>query len=401
MSQIYGVANSESGPVRIWLAIIVLGIGAFSIVTTELAPIGLLSPIAEDLARSESVIGLTVTVYAWVGALSALLSTLWLGNIPRKPLLIALMLGLAVSNGVAMASTNYPTLLGARVIGAVFHGLFWAMIGALAAQIAPVRHVGLATSIVFGGVSAASVMGVPLATLVGHAEGWRVAFGTIAVLCFGAALAMAILVPSTKAEAPVGRKALLEVLHRRDLRGIYLATIFAVTAHFSAFTFIEPFLSSEVAMPGSTIAVMLFSFGVAGLVGNVLTGVFIDKYLKPVLALSLIALSVALVMLALFGESFNAVSLLGLIATWGAAIAIIFVGFQSWILRVAGESALPASAIYVSIFNAAIGTGAMVGAWVLGWAGLSGVVGFAGVAAAISIILIALRRAPTRRNHDH
>lgn len=396
MSYSISATDNESGLARTWLAIVVLGVGAFSIVTTELAPIGLLSPIAGDLARSEAAIGLTVTVYAWVGAVSALLSTLWLGKIPRKPLLIALMLGLAVSNGVAMASSNFPTLLGARIIGAVFHGLFWAMIGALAAQIAPARHVGLATSIVFGGVSAASVMGVPLATLIGQNEGWRVAFGAIATLCFCAALAMVILIPATRAEAPVGFDAFKDVIRRGDLRAIYAATAFAVIAHFAAFTFIEPFLSNEAAVSGSMVAVMLFSFGAAGLAGNVLTGMFIDKFLKPALALSLIAMSVALLVLALVGKDLGISSLLVLVVVWGAAIAIVFVGFQTWILRIAGEAALAASAIYVSIFNAAIGTGAMVGARVLGWIGLSGVVGFAGVAAAISIILIALCRAPAK-----
>ncbi|MEA3252596.1 MAG: MFS transporter [Pseudomonadota bacterium] len=396
MTQFISATRTESGLIRTWLAIVVLGVGAFSIVSTELAPIGLLTPIAGDLGRSEAAIGLTVTAYAWIGAVSALLSTLWLGKIPRKPLMIGLMLGLAISNGVAMASNAFPMLLGARVIGAVFHGLFWAMIGALAAQIAPARHVGLATSIVFGGVSAASVLGVPLAALIGQSEGWRVSFGAIGTLCFAAALAMAALIPSVEAEAPVGRQALTEVLRRGDLRGIYLATAFAVTAHFAAFTFIEPFLSTTAYVSGSMVAIMLFSFGAAGLIGNVLTGFFIDKYLKPVLALALIAMSTALIGLALFGEGLAVGALMAMVVLWGAAIAIIFVGFQAWILRIAGEAALPASAIYVSIFNAAIGTGAMVGAWILSHAGLLGLLGLAGAGGVISIGLIALCKAPSR-----
>lgn len=205
MSQSISATAPTPGLVRAWLAVLALGVGAFSIVTTELAPIGLLTPIATDLARSEATIGFTVTAYAWVGAASALLSTLWLGRIPRKPLIVSLMLGLSLSNGIAMAASTFPLLLGARIIGAVFHGLFWAAIGTLAAQIAPARYVGLATSIVFGGVSAASVLGVPLATLLGQAEGWRSAFGVIAVLSIATALAMASVVPSVAAEAPVGR----------------------------------------------------------------------------------------------------------------------------------------------------------------------------------------------------
>ena len=207
---------------------------------------------------------------------------------------------------------------------------------------------------------------------------------------------MAALIPNIKAEAPVGRQALAEVLRRTDLRGIYLATAFAVTAHFAAFTFIEPFLSNTAEMSGSMVAVMLFSFGVAGVVGNVLTGFFIDKHLKIVLALALTAMSAALASLSFFGEALAVEALIALLVLWGAAIAIIFVGFQAWILRVAGTAALPASAIYVSIFNAAIGTGAMVGAWILSHAGLQGLLSLAGIGGAIGIGLISLCRAPRR-----
>jgi hypothetical protein len=121
---------------RMWLAIVFLGIGAFTIVTTELAPIGLLSAIAQDIGRSESAIGLTVTLYAWIGAFSALLAAIALGRMPRKPLLIGLMLCLALSNGAAMAADGFGLLLTARACGAIAHGLFWAVIAASAAQIA-------------------------------------------------------------------------------------------------------------------------------------------------------------------------------------------------------------------------------------------------------------------------
>ncbi|MET3132357.1 putative MFS family arabinose efflux permease [Oxalobacteraceae bacterium GrIS 1.11] len=252
---------------RIWLAIVVLAIGTFSIVTTELAPIGLLSPIARDLAQSEAAIGLTVTAYAWIGALSALLSTVWLGSVPRKPLLIGLMLVLALSNGVVMVADSFSMLLAARIFGAVAHGFFWAVIGSFAAQIAPARHMGLAMSIVFGGVSAASVLGVPLATLLGQSSGWRCAFGAIGLISLVTAIVLMMVLPQKKMEiaSVSGKQALLKVLRRRDLWGIYLATAFSVTAHFAAFTFIEPFLKKVPGISLSMIAALLFSFGAAGL----------------------------------------------------------------------------------------------------------------------------------------
>lgn len=371
-----------------WLAITFLGVGAFTIVTTELAPVGLLSPVALELARSDATVGLTVTLYAWIGALSALASAFWVNQVPRKPLLIGLMLGLAISNAGAALGSNFEMLLLARALGAVSHGFFWAVIGACAAQIAPARHLGLATSIVFGGVSAASVVGVPLATLIGHAAGWRWAFGAIGVLSLGTALGLLFALPKLNPGAVVRGATLAAVLRRRDLIGIYMATAFAVTAHFAAFTFIEPFLSA-VPMGAAMVAAMLFGFGAAGLLGNVLTGVFIDRFLAPFLILALVALSAALIVLGHYGASFGIGGIATTLVVWGAAVAAIFVGFQTWILRIAGDAAMPASAVYVAIFNAAIGSGALLGAWIYTLAGSQTVITVAGLisAAAIAVVI--------------
>ena len=146
--------NTDS-PLRIWLAVIVLGIASFTMVTTEFAPIGLLSQIALDLGRDQASVGLTVTLYAWIGAASGLLSVVLLQKFPRKPLLIVLMLILSATNLAAMISHSFDGLLLARAVGAVVHGFFWAMAAAVASQIAPSHRMGVATAIIFGGISMA------------------------------------------------------------------------------------------------------------------------------------------------------------------------------------------------------------------------------------------------------
>ncbi len=378
---------------RAWLAVCLLGIGSFTIVTTELAPIGLLSPIASELGRSEATIGLTVTAYAWVGALSALASAFWLGGVRRKQLLVWLMVGLAISNGASLLASTFPLLIGARVFGAISHGLFWAVIGASAAQIAPAHRMGLAMSIVFGGVSAASVIGVPLATLIGQSAGWRWAFGAIAALSLAAALGLALALPAMKAEAVAGRAALAAVLRRRDLGGIYLATALSVTAHFAAFTFIEPLLATTPGLRATQVPALLFSFGVAGILGNVLTGVLIDRHLPRVLIGSLLTMCAALLAISQLGDQLGLIGVGAVLVVWGAAIAAIFVAFQTWVLRVAGEAAMPASAIYVAIFNAAIGSGALVGSAIYSRSGLSTVMWVSAAASGLTLLLmLKLRR---------
>ncbi|ATQ76857.1 MFS transporter [Massilia violaceinigra] len=375
---------------RMWLAIVILGIGAFTIVTTELAPIGLLSAIAHDIGRSESAVGLTVTLYAWIGAFSALLAAVALGRAPRKPLLIGLMLCLALSNGAAMLAGSFGLLLAARACGAVAHGLFWAVIAASAAQIAPPRHVGLATSIVFGGVSAASVLGVPLATLIGQESNWRIAFGAVGALSVLTAFGMLAVLPRLEqSQARDARAALGAVLRRADLWAIYLATAFAVTGHFAAFTFIEPFLREAPGMQATMVIALLFGFGAAGLAANFLTGIFIDRYLRPFLMLALALMTLSLMVLGMWGTLIGAAGIGAMLVLWGAAISAIFVGFQTWILRTAGAAAMPASAVYVAIFNAAIGSGAMLGAWVLSLSGFAAVMIVGGLGGAVSILLVA------------
>ena len=136
-------------PARVWIAVVALGICAFSIVTSELAPVGMLSALAADFHQTESGVGLAVTAYGWVGALAALLSGAMPTRISRKALLVGLMLILAFSCLAATRSYSMFALMSARMIGALAHGAFWALIGIVAAQLVPPHRLGLATAIIF------------------------------------------------------------------------------------------------------------------------------------------------------------------------------------------------------------------------------------------------------------
>ncbi|WP_459177312.1 MFS transporter [Ewingella americana] len=373
-----------------WLALIILALSTFTIVTTELAPIGLLTPMAKGLHQSESMIGLTVTLYAWVGAISALLSSLFLGNLPKKMLLLVLTLIILVSNSLCASVDSYSWLLAARVIGALAHGAFWAMIGATAVSMVPARYIGVATSVVFGGVSAASVFGVPLSNYIGLNLGWRPAFWLMSLLSVIAFFGIALIVPKVKSSSTLGLDALGRVLRSGALWKIYAATLLAITAHFAAFTFIEPWLHSINAVSASMIPVMLFVFGIAGLAGNFVTGMLIDKWLKPLVSLSVVLIAATLITLGQWGANLAAGQILALIVVWGLAVSGIFVGFQTWVLRLAGDNAFPASAIYVSFFNGAIGCGALAGAWLVSTLSIPVLMSIAGVAIALSLLLVAI-----------
>ncbi|WP_202301359.1 MFS transporter [Dryocola clanedunensis] len=395
--------NTEKSPqdmsLRSWLALFILALSTFTIVTTELAPVGLLTPIAEGLRSSEAAVGMTVSLYAWVGALSALFASVFLGNVAKKRLLLILTVILFLSNVLAATVNTYAVLLAARVLGALAHGAFWSMIGATAVSIVPAKYIGAATSIVFGGVSAASVFGVPVSNYIGIHLGWRQAFWLMAGLSVIAFVGISVLVPQITTKSAIGLEALKGVLKSSALWKIYTATLLAVTAHFAAFTYIEPWLNTQNALATSTIPVVLFIYGVAGLAGNFLTGMIIDKCLKATVSMSVLLICAVLIFLGLSGAALSDTAVFAAMVIWGVAVSGIFVGFQTWVLRLAEDKTFPASAVYVSFFNTAIGFGAFAGAWMVSAFSIPMLYIVSGAAIGLSVLLVAViptRVAPTQ-----
>ena len=377
-----------SSALRIWCAVSVLCMASFTMVTSEFAPIGLLSQISSDLGQPPSTVGLTVTLYAWIGAASGLLSN-WLNRwITRKTLLIALMLILAVSNGLAALSSDFSTLLGARAVGALAHGVFWAIVAATAAHIVPVHRMGLATSIVLGGITTATVMGVPLINLVGQYDGWRTAFVCLALMCVACAGAIALVLPTMQIQSLAKGIGFAAVLRRRDLLITYIITGLTAAAHFGAYTFVEPFIGQVPGITANLIAVLLFAFGAAGFLGNLLSALFIDRFLSAFILIALVAMALALVTLGIYGPLLGIAPVVILLVIWGVAISALFTGLQTWVLRIAGDHTVPATAIHTAVLNSAIGLGVIIGGEALDVAGFKGAMLSASVVIVPAIILM-------------
>ena len=357
---------------RVWSAVTVLCIASFAMVTSEFAPIGLLSQISADLAQEPARVGLSVTLYAWIGAVSGLLANSLSRWIARKPLMIALMLMLAASNALSAIAPEFAALLGARALGALAHGVFWATVAATATLIAPARQMGLATSIVLGGITLATVMGVPLVNLVGQYDGWRTAFACLALLCVASAGAIALVVPDLGLVAAAPGTGYVAVLRRRDLLITFVITGLTAAAHFAAYTFVEPFISQVRDVTPWLVAALLFAFGAAGFLGNLLSAIFIDRHLKPFILLALIAMAGALLTLGLLGPELNLLAVAALLMVWGVAISALFTGLQTWVLSIAGAHTVPATALHTAVLNGAIGLGVIIGGGALESIGLRG-----------------------------
>lgn len=352
-------------PLKLWIALIVLSLSSFAIVTTELAPIGLLSALAHDLNQSEAITGLIVTGYGWVAAISALCSIVLLIRFPRKMVLMIMLLILAISNIIVAYSSSFNMIFSARIIGAIAHGSFWALIGAVAYSLVPKHKLGLATSIIFSGVSVASILGVPLASYLTQLSSWRLAFEFLGLLSFIVCILILLFVPKIPDQAPLASGFFKKVLQHSTLNRLFILTALIISSHFAAFTFIEPFLSQIAQLESGQITLLLLVFGLAGLIGNILAGKLIDRHLHTIILVSLVFISGSVFAFGYLGYQVTLSIAIVFLALWGVSIASIFVGLQTWVLKQADDLASAASAIYVAVFNASIGLGALIGSFML------------------------------------
>lgn len=351
-------------------AVAAVTLGIFTVMTAELLPVGLLTPAAADLAVSEGTAALMVTVPGLVAALAAPLVTARAAGADRRALLTALLLLAAAANLVSALAGHLAVVLAARVLLGIAIGGFWALAGGLAPRLVPAGAVGRATAVIFGGVSAASVLGVPAGTLLTERAGWRWAFAATGLLALLAAAALRVLLPrlpgrgaGTGAEpspaARSGAGTLLALPRRnRRVRAGLLLTLALVTGHFLAYSFVRPLLTDRSGISGSLLGALLLGYGVAGVAGNFLAGSRAAR--SPGRTLAVIAAALGTVLLAgfLLGGSATAA---GLLLLWGLAYGGVSVALQSWFMAAAPDDVETATGLNVSVFCLAIALGALLG----------------------------------------
>jgi predicted MFS family arabinose efflux permease len=351
------------------LQLSVLAAATFVFVTTETQPIALLTPMASGLGVSESSVGLLMTAYAGLAALTAIPLTIFASRIPRRRLVIATVAMLVVSQiGLALAP-SYTIALGARLVGALAHGVFWSVIAQVAANLVSRDRVGRATAAVFAGNSVALVAGTPLVSALGALLGWRTAVG-----CMGAVAALVVagmwrVLPAIDSgEAHLGRLQILTgALKRPRLLIVCAVTLLVALGQFVAFTYLAPIVRAHTGLTGTGLSAVLLAYGAAGVAGVAAVGAITDR--RPRLALLSCCAAVvgALALIALVGHS-TPVMVVAILA-WGAGFTALPICLQSAVLRVAGgRDPVPdtASALYVVAFQIGIGGGALLGAGLLG-----------------------------------
>lgn len=349
---------------RSTMALLALAISAFAIGTTEFISVGLLPLIAEDLHISVTAAGLTVTLYALGVMFGAPILTSLTSKVPRKTLLLWIMVVFIVGNGIAAAAGGIGMLLAARVISSFAHGIFMSIGSTLAADLVPANRRASAIAIMFSGLTIATVTGVPIGTLIGQQLGWRAAFIAIAIVGIIALIANGLLVPAglRQAASTTIRNQLKVVANGRLLLAFGI-TALGYGGTFVVFTYLSPLLHDITGFPERTIAAILLLYGIAIAIGNVIGGKAANR--RPVVALFYMFAVQALVLLALtFAIPYKTAGLIT-IFIMGLFAFMNVPGLQVYVVMLAERftpnSVDVASALNIAAFNAGIAIGAYLG----------------------------------------
>ncbi|MFF7243451.1 MFS transporter [Embleya sp. NPDC008237] len=375
----------ETAGVRSWLAVTAIAVGTFAVVCTEMLPVGLLTPISHGLHVSDGTTGLAMSLAAVVAGLAAPIVLVAAGRVDRRVVLAAMMLVLIAANTISALAPNFATLLFARVLVGIGIGGFWAIGASLPARLVPARSVGRAAAVIFGGVSVASVIGVPVGTVIGEWAGWRVAFAVPGGLGAAVLLALLVLVPPLPAERAVGPREVTALLRRRTVLTGAVALVLVVAGHFGAYTYIRPILEEVGDLGPGPIGGLLLGYGVAGVVGNFVAGGYIGRAPHGTLAVAAGLLAVAVAVLALCGAWTPGTATAMLV--WGLAYGAVPVGLQAWLLRSAPDAPEAASAVFVTGFQIAIALGSLLGGVAVDAVATASVLWFGGVLAATTALL--------------
>ncbi|MFC3061504.1 MFS transporter [Paenirhodobacter populi] len=354
-----------------WGAVFSMSLGVFALVTAEFLPASLLTPLAQGLRVSEGIAGQAVTATAFVALLTSLFISTLARGMDRRVVLIGLSVLLIASNLIVAAAPGVVTLLFGRVLMGIALGGFWSLSVAMVMRLVPAAMIPRALSIMFMGVSAATVFAVPVGSYLGAIIGWRGVFLAAAVLGVLALIVQAATLPALPARGNARAGMLIEVLTRPGI-GIGMAAVLLVFAgHFTFFTYIRPFLETVTGVGIDGVTAILFGFGIANFAGTYLVAYAIRWSLRATLMLLPLIMGGLAVLLVTFGG----VTVLdaALIAVWGLFFAGVPVSWSTWITRAIPDQAEAGGSLIVAAINIAIATGAGLGGVLLESTGPRGV----------------------------
>jgi MFS transporter, DHA1 family, inner membrane transport protein len=342
-------------------ALLALAVAAFCYVTVETVPVGLLSEIATDLDVSPSQVGLLVTGYSVTVAVLTLPLVKLTGNVPRRPLLLALMAVLVAATALSAAAPTYELLFAARVATALSQAVFWGIVAPAAAGMFPVHVRGRVMAVVFTGGSIGPMLGVPAGTWLGQAVNWQTAFLALAGLGMLALLTLLLALPASPVQNEhAGRGTTPDA---RQFTLVLVTSTLAVAGFFAAFTYTSTFVTVVAGMSAALLGPLLLARGLADFAGIAAGGALSDRNQRLAVILPVGLLAAA--MLAMFGFGTNPWAAAGTIMVTGLAMGALIPALQNRVMEFAPGSTDTASAGNSIAFNIGIALGSSLGGFAL------------------------------------
>lgn len=354
------LARGGGFPLR---ALLILGLGVLVTVTAESLPAGLMPEMSADLGVPPLQIGLLISVWALTVIVTSLPLARVLGRFDRRLVVGIALIAFAIANTATAFAPGYEFALVTRIAAATAHGVFWAVVIVYATSLLAPSHLGRGLAIVTAGGTAATVIGLPLGTLLAQATGWRAAFGVLGVIALALAALVVYGMPSSRPLplTPTDRAAGFW----RDpslpaLAAFGLAAVLIAMAQFASFTYIRPYLEISADIDPEWAAALIFLYGAAGIIGVAAAGILADRFPRAGLISILVAFAGAFAALTIGAGTLAAV--IGALAVWGFAMGALFPLLQTMLMRVSTERTRTlASAGIVVLFNVGIAVGPWIG----------------------------------------
>lgn len=382
-----------------WLPLIGLTFAVFVFNTSEFMPIGLLTDIATDLNISEARAGLLISVYAWVVAIMSLPLMIMVSKMELKRLLLSIIALFVVSHVASAFAEGYYSLMLSRIGVACSHAIFWSIAPPLAVRTVPDGKRALGLSTIATGSSVAMVVGLPLGRVVGLYVGWRMTFLSIAIISALIFIFIAVVFPKLQSRGKFAFKQLPALLHNRVLVGVFIMSVLFATAHYTGYSYIEPFLGKVASMSPDLVTLVLIVFGASGMLGSI---AFSKYYMANRRRFMLVmTLGPALCLLLLQVAAASLLSVVVVCIMWGAMATAFNIAFQDNTIRFAPENATSIGmSIFSGIFNLGIGSGAYVGGLVVSHLSID-YIGYAGgIIGLIATLYLVVRYFPNMRRRE-
>lgn len=357
---------------KIRLLLLSLSLAVFGVITTEVAVIGLLPQLTQQLHITAPQVGFLVSIYAVVVAISGPFITLLLGRFNRKTVLLVIMMLFIISNSIYALTENYHMILMFRVLPALTHAVFFAIALNLAANAMPPEKSAKGVAIVFSGVAVGMVLGLPLSAFIAEAFSLTAAFWFGALTSLLAFMGIAIHVPSTPVTTPLKVREQVAILKRLPVWLCILTVTLIFSAMFASFSYIADYLIKITGFSNNATSTLLVVFGVSGYIGNFIFSHFLQRSQTATTLRYPVLFGVIYFAVWLFGH--QPIVMVALVILWGAFHTSGLIISQSWLMKEANSAPEFANSLYISFSNLGITIGTMIGGWAILYAGVAAII---------------------------